>query len=118
LIDTNIISEIQKGSKANKGVLEWYESIAPNEIYLSVLVIGEIKQGIERLRRRNLEQANVLKERLKKIREILGNHNRVVSLLQYEQASSNIRPQQFEMLGDKKLDSPPLCVYYYTHRKV
>ncbi len=72
LIDTNIISEIQKGSKANKGVLEWYESIASDEIYLSVLVIGEIRQGIERLRRRNLEQANVLEERLKNIREILG----------------------------------------------
>ncbi|MEA1911208.1 MAG: type II toxin-antitoxin system VapC family toxin [Spirochaetota bacterium] len=70
LIDTNIISEIQKGSKANKGVQEWYESIKSDEIYLSVLVIGEIRQGIERLRRRNKEQAMVLEERLQKIREV------------------------------------------------
>lgn len=72
LIDTNVISEIQKGSKANEGVLEWYEGIKSDEIYLSVLVIGEIRQGIERLRRRNLEQADILEERLKKIRELFG----------------------------------------------
>ena len=72
LIDTNIISEIQKGTKANKGVMEWYRNINSDEIYLSILVIGEIRQGIERLRRRNVKQANVLEERLKIIRDLIG----------------------------------------------
>jgi toxin FitB len=64
LIDTNILSELQKGGRTNAGVQEWYESVDRNEIFLSVLVIGELRQGIERLRRRDTIQASRLEERL------------------------------------------------------
>lgn len=67
LIDTNIISEIQKGDKANINVRQWFEGVDSEDLYLSVLVVAELKQGIERLRRRNVKQANVLEQRLKNI---------------------------------------------------
>jgi predicted nucleic acid-binding protein len=51
LIDTNILSELQKGERADNGVKTWYASCKPDDLYLSVLVVGEIRQGIERLRR-------------------------------------------------------------------
>jgi predicted nucleic acid-binding protein len=63
LIVTNILSELQKGEKANPGVLNWYGNINGDELYLSVLVLGEIRQGIERLRRRDPEQAARLEQR-------------------------------------------------------
>lgn len=69
LIDTNILSEIQKGERANAGVRAWYAGVNPEDLYLSVLVIGEIRQGIERLRRRDSTQAERLEHRL---RAILG----------------------------------------------
>ncbi len=70
LIDTNIISEIQKGSNADSNVMKWFDSIDENEAFLSVLVIGELKQGIEKLRRRNIKQAEALEYRLNAFEQI------------------------------------------------
>lgn len=64
LIDTNILSEVQKGDRADPGVRAWYEGADPRQLYLSVLVIGEVRQGIERLRRRDPVQAERLEQRL------------------------------------------------------
>lgn len=64
LIDTNVISEIQKDEKADSGVRRWYAEVKSDQIYISVLVLGEIKQGIELLRRRNPVQANLLESRM------------------------------------------------------
>lgn len=64
LIDTNILSEIQKGERADVGVKTWYANCNPDDLFLSVLVVGEIRQGIERLRRRDPAQAERLEQRL------------------------------------------------------
>jgi hypothetical protein len=53
LLDTNVISELRKGDRADAAVRSWFESIDDEEIFLSVLTIGEIRQGIERIRRRD-----------------------------------------------------------------
>lgn len=58
LLDTNVISEARKRT-ANPNVQAWLASVAGLELYLSVLVVGEIRQGIERLRRRDPAQAAV-----------------------------------------------------------
>lgn len=64
LIDTNVLSELQKGERANPHVRAWYSQTRSEELYLSVLVLGEIRQGIERLRRRDPEQAQRLEQRM------------------------------------------------------
>lgn len=64
LIDTNILSELQKGERADIGVRNWYAQTNPDDLFLSVLVVGEIRQGIERLRRRDPVQAERLEKRL------------------------------------------------------
>ena len=69
LIDTNIISEIRKGRRCDAHVAAWYRATRDSELFLSVLVIGEIRQGIERLRPRNARQAAALENWLE---EILG----------------------------------------------
>ena len=53
LVDTNVISELRKGARANARVLNWFRSADATALYLSVLVIGELRQGVERLRRRD-----------------------------------------------------------------
>ena len=53
LLDTNVISELRKGPRAHAGVRDWFKSVDDAAVYLSVLVIGEIRQGIESLRRRD-----------------------------------------------------------------
>jgi toxin FitB len=72
LIDTNIISEIQKGWNGNVEVQRWYEGVDRHDIFVSVLVVGELKIGIERLRRRNAEQAQVLEQRMKRLEILMG----------------------------------------------
>jgi toxin FitB len=62
LIDTNIISEVRKGLKCDPNVAAWYESIVDAELYLSVLVLGEIRKGIERARQKDSDQARALEK--------------------------------------------------------
>ncbi|MDP4028814.1 MAG: hypothetical protein Q8P42_07590 [Gallionella sp.] len=52
LIDTNILSELQKGERAESGVKTWCANCEAEDLFLTVWVVGEIRQGIERLRRR------------------------------------------------------------------
>jgi predicted nucleic acid-binding protein len=59
LLDTNVVSELRK-VVPNPHVLAWHESQRHAEAYLSVLVVGEIRQGIERVRPRDPAQADAL----------------------------------------------------------
>ncbi|HEY0490670.1 MAG TPA: type II toxin-antitoxin system VapC family toxin [Telluria sp.] len=52
LVDTNVISEARKGRRANPGVLQFFRSTIPADRFLSVQTVGEIRRGIENIRRR------------------------------------------------------------------
>jgi predicted nucleic acid-binding protein len=60
LLDTNVISELRKGGRADANVAAWFAGIAEEEIFLSVLTIGEIRRGIESVRRRDPDAAAAL----------------------------------------------------------
>ena len=53
LIDTNVLSELRKQNRANPGLKRWYSGVEGNNLYLSVLTLGEVRNGIERIRRRD-----------------------------------------------------------------
>jgi len=52
LLDTNIISEFVS-KKPNQKVIDYVNSLDENDIYLSVITIGEIRFGIEKLDKEN-----------------------------------------------------------------
>ena len=60
LLDTNVLSELRKEKRCDEGVRQWFEGTAAEELFISVLVLGEIRQGIERIRRRDPAQARAL----------------------------------------------------------
>lgn len=60
LLDTNVISELRKGERADANVASWFADLADEEIFLSVLTIGEIRRGIESVRRRDPDSAAAL----------------------------------------------------------
>ena len=60
LVDTNVLSELRKGERANARVLDWFNDVADDEIHLSVLAIGELRRGVESVRRRDPRQAAAL----------------------------------------------------------
>jgi predicted nucleic acid-binding protein len=47
LLDTDIVSEARKGQRANPKVLAWLETVKDDGLFLSVLVLGEIRKGVE-----------------------------------------------------------------------
>jgi predicted nucleic acid-binding protein len=52
LLDTCVISELA-AKQPNEQVVRWIDSIDPDSAYLSVITIGEIRKGIERLPKSN-----------------------------------------------------------------
>lgn len=69
LIDTNVVSGLRKGQKANAGVRQWLESIDDADLFISVLTLGEIRNGVERLRRRDPVSAAILESWLLQLTE-------------------------------------------------
>ena len=67
LIDTNIISEVRKGARCDSRVAGWYAGIEDADLYLSVLVIGEIRKGIDSARPRDPRKADVLEGWLQEV---------------------------------------------------
>ena len=72
LIDTNIISEVRKGKRCDPQVAAWYRQVRDDDLFLSVLVIGEIRQAVERLRPRSTRRARALEDWLEELRESFG----------------------------------------------
>ena len=61
LMDTNVISEVRKGTRCDVHVRNWYSGIDESQLSISSLTIGEIRRGIELARRRgDLPQADIL----------------------------------------------------------
>lgn len=54
LVDTNVISEIRKRDRADKGVMAFFRKASRDDadLYLSVVTIGEIRRGVELIRHR------------------------------------------------------------------
>jgi hypothetical protein len=72
LLDTNVASEARKGQRGNPGVLAWLESVPDNHLFLSVLVVGEIRKGIEQARLRGLPKAGALEQWLAGLEQEFG----------------------------------------------
>ena len=73
LLDTNVISEVRKPS-AHPGVRAWFSSVRGDDLYLSVLTVGEVRQGIERLRGRDRARALVYEQWLETLGRDYAGH--------------------------------------------
>jgi len=73
LLDTNVVSELRKRDP-DPHVLDWYVTVTSAELFLSVLTIGEIRMGIERLRRKDEAQAELLEQWLRGLHVTYRDH--------------------------------------------
>ncbi|HEX5000114.1 MAG TPA: type II toxin-antitoxin system VapC family toxin [Terriglobia bacterium] len=56
LLDTNVLSELRKGRRADARVLAWAATTLKDRHFISVLALGEIRKGIELLRTKSPSQ--------------------------------------------------------------
>lgn len=79
LLDTNVVSELRKKG-ADARVAAWARAVDPFGLHVSVLAIGEIRRGIEILRRRgDHRQADILDLWLETLKKDFGNRTLGVS---------------------------------------
>jgi predicted nucleic acid-binding protein len=50
LLDTNVVSELRK-SRRSASVVEWIAGVAADELFISVITVGEIAKGIAKRQR-------------------------------------------------------------------
>lgn len=60
LIDTNILSEVRKGVRCDANVAAWWKVVRDDELWISVLLLGEIRKGAEKVRNRDQLKAAAL----------------------------------------------------------
>lgn len=70
LLDTNVLSELRKGDRADSAVSSWFGGLADDDIFISALTIGEIRRGIESVRRRDAKSAAALDAWLARVTEM------------------------------------------------
>jgi toxin FitB len=57
LLDTNVLSELRKGPRSDAGVQQWFADVADDQLFTSVLVLGELRRGVESVRRKDAAAA-------------------------------------------------------------
>jgi hypothetical protein len=68
LLDTNVVSEFRRARRAPT-VGNWFGRVDANDLYMSVLVLGEIAHGVARLERRgDVPQAAMLERWLEELK--------------------------------------------------
>jgi predicted nucleic acid-binding protein len=72
LLDTNVAGEMRKVRRADPGVVGWLESVDAAELFLSVLVVGEIRKGVELVRPQDPVKARALERWLAELERSFG----------------------------------------------
>ena len=67
LLDTNVLSELRKGARCDPSVTSWAARQSRETHYLSALSLGEIRKGIELLRRKAPRDASALEDWLARL---------------------------------------------------
>jgi len=68
LLDTDVVSQTRK-KKPDAGVAAWLEAVPTEELYISVLVLGELKKGAALIRRKDPRAAESLENWIQGIRD-------------------------------------------------
>ena len=71
LLDTNVLSEPQR-PRPSATVLGWLDSVPSDELWTSTLVLGELRKGVELLRRRDAVRAARLEDWLGRLVHTYG----------------------------------------------
>ncbi len=72
-LDANVISEVRRGDRCDPAVAAWWSGVAEDDLWLSALVLGEIRKGVELARRHDPRRAKALEAWLADVMSGFGN---------------------------------------------
>ena len=72
LLDTNVVSELRKRERCAPKVNAWAQSVEPNQHFLSVLVVGELRRGAILRRRTDRAAADALEQWIARLTHLYG----------------------------------------------
>ena len=61
LLDTNVVSELRKGKKADRSVRNWAQAFPATSLFISVISILELEIGVLLVERRDRAQGAILR---------------------------------------------------------
>jgi predicted nucleic acid-binding protein len=67
LLDTNVISEINRRARCDRAVTAWYQSLDFENLFLSVMTTGEIRRGTEKCRLKDVARARAYENWLREL---------------------------------------------------
>jgi len=59
LLDTNVVSELRR-PQPHRGVVAWMASVAPEDLFLSAVTMGELQAGVERARQQDPAKSELI----------------------------------------------------------
>jgi toxin FitB len=59
LLDTNIISELRR-PRPHAGLIAWLSGIAPDQVFISAVTLGELQAGVENARQQDAGRAEII----------------------------------------------------------
>lgn len=99
LLDTNVVSETRKRNR-NPGVTEWISSTTPERMYVSVLTLGEICQGVTQLHERgDRRQAMIVADWLDEVVQTFGRRIVPITLEVAQEWGAQSRAQPVPTIG-------------------
>ena len=87
LLDTNIVSELRKGARANAGLAAWFNARNRRELFVSAVTLAELRRGVALIDRRDPAQAEHLRLWCDRVQRDFGRTGRLLSIRAAEAAA-------------------------------
>jgi hypothetical protein len=87
LLDTNVVSELRKGSRADARLMAWFQRRNRRELFLSAITLAELRRGIALIARRDSAQADHLRTWCDRLQRDFGRTGRLLPIRAAEAAA-------------------------------
>lgn len=87
LLDTNIVSELRKGPRADARLTDWFKRRDRRELFLSAITLAELRRGIALIARRDSAQADNLRVWCDRLQRDFGRTGRLLPIRAAEAAA-------------------------------
>ena len=80
LLDTNVVSELRKGARADLRVTAWFQRRNRRELFLNAITVAELRRGIALISKRDQAQADNLRIWCDRLQRDFGRTGRLLPI--------------------------------------